>query len=114
MNKHLAILTAGLFAIGLHGVTYAADSTSTPARKNNSQQNQTDPSMTPKSTPSQADPHATPSDRPAGAAKDTGNRPQDAKDDEAYQAKLKKCESMSNAGDKKACTDKAKKEHGQM
>lgn len=39
---------------------------------------------------------------------------QDAKDNEASQAKLKGCEGMSSPGDKKECADEVKKEHGQM
>ena len=90
MTKRIALLTAGLLALSMQGMAYSADSDT------------------------QTNPQATPTERPASAASDKSNRPQAAKDDEAYQAKLKRCEGMSNASDKKACTDKAKAEHGHM
>jgi hypothetical protein len=106
MRKQTALLTAALIAIAAQGVGYAADSNS-PRKDNTTQQTPNDPST---ANTAQTDPQATPSDRPASAASDKSNRPQDAKDQEAYQAKLKKCEGMSNANDKKACSDKARKE----
>jgi hypothetical protein len=106
MSKQVALLTAALIAIAAQGVGYAAD-TNSPRKDNTTQQNPNDPSAP---NPTQTDPQATPSDRPASAASDKTNRPQDAKDNEAYQAKLKICDGMSNANDKKACTDKARKE----
>jgi hypothetical protein len=106
MSKHIALLTTALIALAASGVGYAADSNS-PRKDTTTQQTPNDPSS-PNTT--QTDPQATPTERPASAASDKSNRPQEAKDQEAYQAKLKRCEGMSNASDKKACSDKAKKE----
>lgn len=105
MKNHIALLTAALIGISTQGLVYGADSSG--AQKDGSQQNQNTPA---KPNASQTDPQATPTERPASAASDKSNRPQEAKDNEAYQAKLKKCEGMSNANDKQACTDKARKE----
>src|SRR5262245_60624171 len=85
MRKHLAVLGAGLVLLAAQGSLFAADSTSNPTQTN---------------------PQATPTERPASAASDKSNRPENEKDQAAYQAQLKKCDGMSNAADKKACTEK--------
>jgi hypothetical protein len=96
MNKYrAAMLALSLLTVATSGISIAADSTTAPTRQEKSQPNPSDPSMTP-------DQKA----RPAGGGS--------AKDEEAYQAKLKKCDGMSNANDKKMCADKAKKERDQM
>ncbi|HVY05200.1 MAG TPA: hypothetical protein VHB46_04415 [Burkholderiales bacterium] len=111
MKKHIALMGAGLMVLGFQIAAQGAD-TNRPAQNNTTQRNQSDPTMSPNASP--GDTQATPSERPAAAASDKTNRPQNAKDEEAYQAKLKQCNAMGEGVDKKACMDKAKKERGQM
>ncbi len=97
MNKiHAAMLAFGLLSIGTSAMSIAADSSNSPSSQQQSQPAPADPSMTPNSD-------ATP---PAN----TGS----TKNEQAYQAKLKKCDGMSNAKDKKMCSDKVRKERDQM
>jgi hypothetical protein len=127
MGKLQTALITGLMAIGIQSAAYSADSANStqlpqnqkattsplgqsdrPASAAGTQSqdtgNQTGPS-------SQTNQQGRPTERPASAARDN---PKSANQDEEYQAKLKKCDGMSNAGAQKKCAEKVKKEHGQM
>jgi hypothetical protein len=85
MSKLLSLLGAGVLALSFSGIAAAADNTTTQ------QQNQPQTQQSNQAQPGSAEQR-----------------------EQEYLAALKKCDAMSNAGDKQKCIDAAKKKHGQM
>src|SRR5262245_13633547 len=79
MNRVLTPILAGIVALTMSAAGWPADQTTTQ------------------------NPQAGPSDKPASEASDKSNRPEEQKEKEAYSAKLKECEAVSDAAQKQKC-----------
>ena len=84
MSKVLTMIGAGVLAFSFGGIASAAD-------KDNSTTQQPQTQQAPQGQPGSAEQR-----------------------EQEYLSALKKCESVSNAGEKQKCLDAAKKKHGQM
>lgn len=84
MSKLLTMLGAGALAFSIGGIASAADNTNQQTQQPQTQQ------------------------APQGQPGSAEQREQE------YLAALKKCEPITNAGEKQKCMDAAKKKHGQM
>jgi hypothetical protein len=108
MHKLSIAFVAAIAALAINGTAYSADSDDSTQSSQDSTPHKKAESVT------VTEPIEPPADSTSKAVSGTGNKAEDTKSNDAYLAKLKRCEGLSTPGERKECADRTKKAQGQM